>query len=258
MRRFTMTLAAAALVAAPFSMAEAASLRGSAAAMQQQNRVAVEHGLDFYRTADEIRAAVASGDLVKIEGNLDYAVADFVSFPYVRPELKLFVERLSAQYRDACGEQLVVTSATRPSGNQPRNAHALSVHPAGMALDLRVSQSATCRSWLEAALLGMESHGLINGIREHHPPHYHVAIFPEQYAAFAKERMAEEEVERRAQMSKAMRALDALALLPAPPVAARVEAEPTGMSGLAMLRYVPPLGLLPMTLSTVARILRLA
>ena len=31
-----------------------------------------------------------------------------VSFPYARPELDLFLRRLSAQYRAACGERLVV------------------------------------------------------------------------------------------------------------------------------------------------------
>ena len=37
-----------------------------------------------------------------------------VSFPFARPEVELFVQRLSGQYRRACGEQLVVTSLTRP------------------------------------------------------------------------------------------------------------------------------------------------
>jgi hypothetical protein len=189
-----LTLAGLALSGAPALEAAvvAPSLRGSPAAMQQQNRVAKEHGLTFYRTTEEIRAAVGRGDLVELEGNADYAVADFVRLPYVQPELLMFVERLSAQYRASCGQRLVVTSAVRPSNGQPSNAHALSVHPAGMALDLRVSDRASCRSWLEGALLGLERRGVLNGIREFRPPHYHVAVFPGQYRAYVEERVAVE------------------------------------------------------------------
>jgi hypothetical protein len=165
-----------------------ASLRGSPASMTEQNRVAREHGLDFYRTAQEIHDAVARGELVRLEGNEDYALAHFVRLPYLRPELKLFIERISMQYRAACGQKLVVTSAVRPSTRQPRNAHRLSVHPAGMAVDLRVSDRASCRSWLESTLLSLERRGVLNGIREFNPPHYHVAVFPEPYLAYLEGR----------------------------------------------------------------------
>jgi hypothetical protein len=183
---------AAVAAAAASAEASSASLRGSRAAMEQQNRVAKDHALDFFRTAPEIHAAVTRGDLVELAGNADYEVADFVRYPYAHPAAVLFVERLSAQYRDACGQKLVVTSAVRPQERQPRNAHALSVHPAGMALDLRVSDRAECRSWLESTLLNLESRGVLNGIREFHPPHYHVAVFPGPYLAYAEERMREE------------------------------------------------------------------
>jgi hypothetical protein len=172
--------------------AKAPSLRGSPASMREQNQVAQEHGLAFYRTSADIHAAVERGELVPLEGNADYEVANFVSHPFTQPAAKLFVERLSRQYHEACGQKLVVTSAVRPQDSQPRNAHALSVHPAGMALDFRVSDRAACRSWLEDALMNMESQGLLNGIRERTPPHYHVALYPEQYMAYAAERMAEE------------------------------------------------------------------
>jgi hypothetical protein len=173
-------------VPAAIAASPAPSLRGSPAAMVQQNRVAQDHGLDFYRSSADIREAVARGDLVELTGNEDYAVADFVRHPFLQPEAKLFVERLAAQYRKACGQKLVVTSAVRPSNGQPSNAHQLSVHPAGMAVDLRVSDRASCRSWLESTLLGLERRGVLNGIREFHPPHYHVAVFPRQYMAYVE------------------------------------------------------------------------
>ena len=58
-------------------------------------------------------------------------------------------ERLGGQYRGACGEQLVITSLTRPATLQPRNASERSVHPTGMALDIRYSWDRSCRRWLE-------------------------------------------------------------------------------------------------------------
>ncbi len=246
-----------AVVAAPFilsspALAEEASLRGSRAGMIQQNTVAKEHGLEFYRTAAEIRAAVAAGELVELPGNADYDVADFVSFPFGQPELRLFVERLASQYHEACGQKLVVTSAVRPAARQPANAHALSVHPAGMAVDLRVSDRASCRSWLENALLGMERSGVINGIREFRPPHYHVAVFPGPYAAYVEERLAAEAAEAAAE-AEARRAAAAAA---SPAVTAlRAESPPAspapeqgGGSGI-LLRFLLALGLSPVVMS---------
>jgi len=188
-----------------------ASLRGSPASMQEQNRIAREHSLPFYRSATDILEAVARGDLVELRGNENYAVADFVRFPFLHPDAALFVERLAAQYREACGQRLVVTSGVRPSNGQPANAHALSVHPAGMAVDLRVSDRATCRSWLEASLLAMERQGLLNGIREFRPPHYHIAVFPDQYRSHAEARMAVEATDAVGTGFRAMRTVPKMA-----------------------------------------------
>lgn len=173
--------------------AEAASLRGSRAAMVEQNEVAKQHGLAFFQTPEAIRQGVASGELVELTGDENYEVADFVRFPYLQPEVRLFVERLAAQYRETCGQKLVVTSAVRPVSGQPSNAHQLSVHPAGMAVDLRVSDRASCRNWLESAILNLERRGVLNGIREFHPPHYHIAVFPGPYMEYVAERLAAEE-----------------------------------------------------------------
>ena len=109
-----------------------------------------------------------------------------MSFPYARPEVRTFVERLAAEFRAANGKPLIVTSLTRPEALQPRNAHQLSVHPAGMAVDFRVPDDAASRRWLEEKLVSMERSGLLDVTRERHPPHYHVAVFPEQYRAWAE------------------------------------------------------------------------
>lgn len=186
-RLYVLTLALMLASTASLHAEVVASLRGSPAAMVQQNEVAKSHGLAFYENPEKIRAAVTRGELVELSGNENYEVADFVGFPFLQPAGLVFVERLSAQYREACGQKLVVTSAARPTSGQPSNAHKLSVHPAGMAVDLRVSDRASCRSWLENTLLSLEKRGVLNGIREFRPPHYHVAIFPEPYMAYVEE-----------------------------------------------------------------------
>ena len=104
--------------------------------------------------------------------------------PYARPAVKLFIERLGAQYFAATGERLVVTSLTRPISRQPRNASALSVHPAGMAVDLRIPKNLSHRFWLEATLLSLEDEVVLDVTKERNPAHYHIAVFPRQYEAY--------------------------------------------------------------------------
>jgi hypothetical protein len=95
------------------------------------------------------------------------------------------LERLAAEFRAATGEQLVVTSLIRVTRWQPRNAHKLSVHPTGMAFDLHVPSTPTARAWLERTLLSLEDQGVLDATRERKPRHYHVAVFPAGYHAWA-------------------------------------------------------------------------
>jgi hypothetical protein len=172
------------LAAAPAFAAGTASLRGSPAAMERHHEVAQALHYSFLRNRAEVEKLAEAGGLVEIVGNADFEVARGVSFPFARPEVRIFVERFAAQYREGCGETLVVTSLTRPLSGQPRNAHPLSVHPAGMAIDFRVPRVAACRTWLEQSLLALEQRELLDVTRERTPPHYHVAIFPAAYLAY--------------------------------------------------------------------------
>src|SRR3954453_10689265 len=163
----------------------AQSLLGSHESLLRQNEEAREHDFTYLRTSADVRDYAQQGLLVRLPGNSDYELAgDEVSFPYARPEVKTFVERLSNQYREACGERLVVTSLTRPITRQPPNASAISVHPTGMAIDLRRSDSSGCRQWLERVLLDLEGKGVLEATREQYPPHYHVAVFPNPYLQY--------------------------------------------------------------------------
>jgi hypothetical protein len=153
------------------------------ASVDRQNVIAEEHDYTFLDTGDRVRAFASQGLLVRVQPNGDFTLRG-VSFPYARPEVELFIRRLGAQYRANCGETLVVTSLTRPTSGQPANASDRSVHPTGMALDLRRPQGPRCRSWLEGVLLSLERARVVEATLERYPVHYHVAVFPRQYAAY--------------------------------------------------------------------------
>jgi len=178
----SLALAAAMMPLCP-GRALAQSLGGSATSLDRQNRVAREHDFTFIDTGERVAFFAEQGWLVEVKPTTDFQLRG-VSFPYARPEVALFVQRLGRQHRAACGERLVVTSLTRPTTRQPRNASDRSVHPTGMAIDLRYSHNRTCRAWLERVLTQLEGAGVLEATRERVPVHYHVAVFPRQYAAY--------------------------------------------------------------------------
>lgn len=182
------------LLVLPAASASAAGLGGSRATVREVYEVAKDNDFTFLRTPAQVREFVEKERLVEVVENEDLAISK-VSFPYTRPILKTFIERLAAQYREATGEKLVVTSLTRPKSLQPRNASPWSVHPAGMAIDLRVPQDVAARKWLEETLLNLEDGNLLDVTRERHPPHYHVAVFPERYEAYVLPKIAQEVAE---------------------------------------------------------------
>ncbi len=170
----------AVVFAASVGVAQAQTLRGSPDSVQRQYDIAVRDGFAFVAGAGEIPGLVESGRLLRVAENRNMILHD-VSNPYARPAVKLLLDRLSAQYRRACGEKLTVTSLLRPRNRQPANAASNSVHPAGMAVDLRIPDRGRCRSWLEQTLLSLEGSGVLDVTRERWPPHYHVAVFTTPY-----------------------------------------------------------------------------
>lgn len=181
-----MGLVVSLVVAGPGPLA-AQSLRGSKASLDLQNRVAAEHDFTYLGSRAQMQRFVEAGYLVRVRSNGDYRLKR-ESPAYARPEVVLFIERLGKQYHRACGQQLVVTSLTRPKSRQPRNASSRSVHPTGMAVDLRRTNNRGCRGWLEGTLLYLEGEGVIEATRESRPPHYHIAVFPDQYARYVEAR----------------------------------------------------------------------
>jgi hypothetical protein len=183
MKKRRRILAGALLALAPVSSAMAAGLGGSRASMRKQHNVAKQNNFTFLRNSKQVRDFVAKERLELLAGNDDYVMGK-VSFPYARDAVKLFVERLAAQYHEATGDRLVVTSLTRPLNLQPRNASQLSVHPAGMAVDFRMPRNTVHRQWLERTLLSLEDRAVLDVTRERNPAHYHVAVFPREYTRY--------------------------------------------------------------------------
>src|SRR5688500_10863022 len=164
------------------SLAGAQPLRGSRSTLARVYERASERGLYFYKTSGGVKSAAEKGRFVRLAGNADYRLHG-VSHPYLTATTRTFVERLASQYRAGCGEQLVVTSAIRPLAKQPRNSSDYSVHPTGIAVDLR-KPSGKCLTWLRKTLLALEDRGVLDGTEERSPPHFHVVVFPAAYDAY--------------------------------------------------------------------------
>lgn len=174
----------AVLLMAQAVVARADTLRGSPSSMAHQHQVAVEEDYTFLRTSKDVEKLAAVGALVTVTDNENLTLSK-VSYPYARPEVRDFLERFAARYRETTGMPLVVTSLTRPAATQPRNAHKLSVHPAGMAVDLRIPADATARAYIERSLLELERAGVLDVTRERSPAHYHIAVFAEAQMRYA-------------------------------------------------------------------------
>jgi LysM repeat protein len=181
--RFQATLVAIIIIGGRPTICAAQSLRGSMASVEKMYDHAVTDGLTFYETSNAVRWAAARGELVQLRTDHGYDLHR-VAFPYVRPATLSFVDWLAGDYDRVCGEQLVVTSGVRPESRQPSNSSHRSVHPTGMAVDLR-RPTGPCLTWLRKELLALEGDGIIEATEEHHPAHFHVAVFGPEYERYA-------------------------------------------------------------------------
>ena len=151
-------------------------LRGSQESVQRMWDFAALHGLTFHKTPRDIDRAVAEGKLVSLDGDASYELTRTVGFSYATREAKQFVAAFAPQYLAACGTPLVVTSAARPTNRQPRNSNPYSVHPTGIAIDLRRPPAGPCQTWLRRALAELEQQGYVEATEERRPVHLHVAV----------------------------------------------------------------------------------
>jgi hypothetical protein len=134
------------------------------------------HHLPFYLTPTNVNDAIVRGSLVPLMGDATYDVARSVGYTYATPEARQFVIAFAPQYLAVCGKPLTVTSAARPVNRQPRNANPHSVHPTGIAVDLRRPSAGACLTWVRGALAELETKGIIEATEERHPVHLHLAV----------------------------------------------------------------------------------
>ena len=171
---------ASAMLASPANAQRRAAappeLRGSRPSVEKMYEFARSHRMPFYLTQTNVDTAIARGRLVPLTGDSTYELTRGVGFSYSTKEARQFIERFAPHYMAACGAPLVVTSAARPINRQPRNANAHSVHPTGIAVDIRRPYPGPCLTWVRNALTTLEAKGIIEATEERHPVHIHLAV----------------------------------------------------------------------------------
>jgi LysM repeat protein len=155
---------------------EPKDLQGSKASVEKMYDFALRHRYPFYLTPTNLDTAIAHGKLVALTGDSTYELTRGVGFSYATREAKQFVTAFAPQFLAACGAPLTVTSAARPMSRQPHNANPHSVHPTGIAVDLRRPPPGPCLTWVRGALAELESKGIVEATEEHHPVHLHIAV----------------------------------------------------------------------------------
>lgn len=108
---------------------------------------------------------------------------------YLRPWSKLFLSRLSRQYRTRFGKPLRVTSLLRTAVRQKalrrRNGNAASVtgpkrssHLTGASIDIsKKDMGRAQRAWMRRVLLSLHEKGYLYAIEENQQPNFHVMVY---------------------------------------------------------------------------------
>lgn len=160
------------------------ALRGSKASVEKMYDFAQRYHYPFYLTPSTLDEAIAKGKLVPLTGDENYEMTRGVGFSYATTEARDFITQFAPQYLAACGVPLIVTSAARPMSRQPHNANPHSVHPTGIAVDIRRPYPGPCLTWVRTALAQLEQRGFVETTEEHHPVHLHIAVLRAPGARF--------------------------------------------------------------------------
>jgi len=110
-------------------------------------------------------------------------------YRYLRPWSKLFLDRLSSQFRRRFGRPLRVTSLTRTSAYQNslarRNGNAAaavgekrSSHLTGASLDIsKKGMTGAQQRWLRNVLASIKAKGYLFAVEEFYQPNFHVMVY---------------------------------------------------------------------------------
>jgi Family of unknown function (DUF5715) len=144
------------------------------------------HEYAFADSQKELRELKETGKLVRLSKTSQWYSLHGVSHPLVMPITRTFVERLGKEYVGVKCGKLPLTSAVRLTSERPKNGSVFSVHPTGMAVDIRIPEGPKCRSWLGRKLKAIERDRRIDATREKSPPHLHVVVVTITYQAWLK------------------------------------------------------------------------
>ena len=158
----------------PWPAAAVSLVGGCQTTSEQQHHYARKMMLPLMTTEAEYQARIASGYYVPFEGPYLQLLA---KRPYALPSTVAFVNAMAKEYQaTGCG-RLIVRGALRLTTERPPNGSIHSVHPAGMAVDIRTNHiPATCAEWLRNYLREKEALGEVDGTHELKPEHLHVVV----------------------------------------------------------------------------------
>lgn len=159
---------------------EAQELKGSPESIQNQWLYAKGIELKFFETEDDVALAKKNGLLVPLWRNPKLMFVD-VWHEYVLPTTRAFIDMFEKLRPQVCGQELVITGASRSLERLPPNGSLYTVHVTGMSVDFRIPESLECRQWFERTLLKFEGMHIIDVTLETSPWHYHIAVFPTRF-----------------------------------------------------------------------------
>lgn len=164
-----------------------------------QNTRADNANLSRMTNAAMVRRFARRGYLVSVPSTgTSYYLHDIRrSERYCRPWTKLFLDRLSRQYRARFHQRLRVTSLVRTVGSQERlaqwNGNAAdatgeerSSHLTGATIDISKRwMSPAGQEWLRETLYSLREAGYLYAIEEFYQPTFHIMVYP-KYAQYVK------------------------------------------------------------------------
>ncbi len=147
---------------------------GEVSSSEQQLGYALELQLPLITTDADYQARISSGYFIRLESPFMEVHA---RRPYALPSTVVFVAELAREYYNAGCGLLVVKDALRLTSERPSNGSLYSVHPAGMAVDIRTKYIPTeCADWLRTYINQKEAEGKVDGTQEWKPEHLHVVV----------------------------------------------------------------------------------
>jgi uncharacterized protein YcbK (DUF882 family) len=178
------------LALAPFAAAAAVTLRATSESQVIQNEQADRDRL----TRMEDQLMIDRFARLKLLAPVDDRTRDFYVYNvpeerrYLRPWAKLFLERLSRQYRSRFGQPLRITSLVRTEDHQrdlqERNPNAAasigekrSAHLTGACIDIsKKGMSRAQMRWVRQVLSSLKQKGYVFAVEEFTIPNFHIMV----------------------------------------------------------------------------------